>query len=368
MNKKDYLFYGLTRDEIKSKLDSLIDDALCKRYGKDIDRVIVQRVEEEWSAIEQKDVIIEISILYELVMWLKEKNYPYQMRYAAGSSFILYLLGITRGNPLPPHSHCPTCHDIQWKPLCKDGFDIPHTDSQDDAVNRTCRYCQNDGTSLIYDGHDIPWQVLWGYGESYLQFHVGLLKDHHEEVREWLKSHWLVMDGGLAVGDGWEDTWKQVSVEKVRCTFLLESEGLGRNGAIAGDKKIMQEWSSLIAAEVAEDTNLPIPHTFSDLLAILGMLHGSGTLDESVMYMVETMGYSPSDMIVFRDDVYRYLRRYGWSEKDAWKGMERVRKGKGLQNVTQEMKGVSDKWILDRCERVLYLPAKAHVVEWLFFD
>ena len=197
------------------------------------------------------------------------------------------------------------------------------------------------------------------------------MKNCYEEVRTWFLSHWLVkspvQDVTLKVCDGYEDVWKQVGIGRVHCTFLLESERIGRNGAIVRDKKILQEWRSLIADEVVEDTNLPIPHTFSDLLAILGMLHGSGTLDESVMYMVETMGYSPSDMIVFRDDVYRYLRSHAWSEEDAWKGMERVRKGKELQNVTQEMKVAPDKWILDRCERAMYLPAKADIVERLFF-
>lgn len=369
MDKKDYLFYGMTKDMLKNELYMLIDNALYKQYGGNISVTIMQRFKEEWAAIEAKDVFLEIGILYELVMWLKEKEYPYRMRYSAGASFILYLLGITMGNPLPPHSYCSKCREIQWKPLCKDGFDLQYLESQNDSEKQRC--CHNDGTSLIYDGHDIPWQTLWGYGDSYLRLHVELLKNCYEEVRTWFLSHWLVkspvQDVTLKVCDGYEDVWKQVGIGRVHCTFLLESERIGRNGAIVRDKKILQEWRSLIADEVVEDTNLPIPHTFSDLLAILGMLHGNGTLDESVIYMVETMGYSPSDMIVFRDDVYRYLRSYDWSEKNAWKGMERVRKGKGLQNVTQEMKAAPDKWVLDRCKRVMYLPAKADIVERLLF-
>lgn len=48
-------------------------------------------------------------------------------------------------------------------------------------------------------------------------------------------------------------------------------------------------------------------------------------------------------------------------------GMTLVRTGRNLSCVTEEMRTAKDKWILQRCKKVKYLPSKAAVLEELFF-
>lgn len=67
-----------------------------------------------------------------------------------------------------------------------------------------------------------------------------------------------------------------------------------------------------------------------------------------------------------REDVYFYLLRHGFVEKDAFRGMESVRKGCGYPIVTEEM--LDEKApILEHGMRCRYLPARANLLERLLF-
>ena len=120
------LFSGMTMEQIEEKLYSLVQTALHEKYGDNPDGQIVKRIEEEWDAMKRCNVVAESAVLYELTTWLKKNGYPYFLG-DAGSSFILYLLSITRGNPLQPHHYCPECKQVWWR-SGKDGFDLPQNE------------------------------------------------------------------------------------------------------------------------------------------------------------------------------------------------------------------------------------------------
>jgi len=176
----EYIFSGLSALEAEGKLRQIIDTALVQKYGENPDDLIVKRVTEEWAAMERTEVIADIATLYELAAWLKDNRYPYWMRSCSGSSFILYLLGITTGNPLPPHYYCPKCKEIRWQTTYADGFDLPQG-----------KRCSNDDTSLVSDGHDIPWQILLGYGEYEPVFDIDLPSNLYETLQAEWASHWM---------------------------------------------------------------------------------------------------------------------------------------------------------------------------------
>lgn len=372
--------------ETTKKLHCLITDALHRKYGCKPDELIKERVTAEWEAVKRQNAVCDVAALYELTNWLKVKNTPYFMRYTSGSSLILYLLDITSGNPLPPHSYCPICNTVYWKPLYSDGFDILQDFCEDFTGNPVILnapdlavnlHCGADSTPLIYDGHNIPWQSLWGYGDSFLQFNIGLPKDSYTEVYDYLSSHWLLncYDCAICNGicEGYEEDVKKISISKITCVFLLDiavnTPGFHDHICTSADYNyIMQNWRTLAADGVEEDFDLPEPNNVADVYSISGMLHSSGVLDETAQFMIDKVMYSPADLIAFRDDIYQYLLDHGFTSEEAWKGMERVRKGRGLPTVTGEMLKARDHWVLNRCEKVIYLCAKAHVVEKILFN
>lgn len=147
-------YVDLTPDKITEVFRSDIYAALHKRYGAKPDALIMKRVEDEWEALTRSDTVLDAAALYELTLWLRENRIPYWLDAGTGSSFLFYLLGLSSGNPLPPHYYCPKCHRVDWDSyIFRDGFDLPDLS------------CEFDGSARIRDGHDIPYQMLWGYGQ-----------------------------------------------------------------------------------------------------------------------------------------------------------------------------------------------------------
>ena len=106
---------------------------------------------------------------------------------------------------------------------------------------------------------------------------------------------------------------------------------------------------------------------FTDLISFSGIIHATRAWDDEAVFMNRYLDYAPSELIAFRDDIFHYRIVHGFLEKDAWRGMNYVRKGLDLPVITEEMKHSRDKWVLDRCKRIEYLFPKAHAVENIMF-
>lgn len=68
-----------------------------------------------------------------------------------------------------------------------------------------------------------------------------------------------------------------------------------------------------------------------------------------------------------REDIFFYLKRHGFVDKDAFRGMCSVCKGRGFPVTTDEMRTAEDSWILRQCEGIGYLPSRANLLEQLHF-
>lgn len=358
----EFIFSGLTALEIENKLRPIIDAALFQKYGDTPDELIVKRIAEEWAAMRRTNVIYDVAVLYELTVWLKRNRYPYWMRSCSGSSFILYLLNITEGNPLSPHYYCPKCKSIQWQNTYADGFDLPP-----DAR------CPNDDTQLLSDGHEIPWQMLWGYGEHTPVFDMDLSRTLYQEIQsEWIFRRMQHLKQENAPNNPYNGKRKCIKLSNLSLMFHLEYEEISpafysREYTSADREYMLCHWDLLVNGEADFTNELPKPDSIADLISLFGLSHSTGAWDEATAYMIDKMGYSPVDMIAYRDDVYRYLSDHGFPEKDAWYGMDHIRKGLKLPVLTDEMVQARDKWVLSRCEKIKYLFPKAHAVEYLFF-
>ena len=68
-----------------------------------------------------------------------------------------------------------------------------------------------------------------------------------------------------------------------------------------------------------------------------------------------------------REDIYFYLKKHGFVDKDAFRGMCSVRKGRGFPVITVEMRNAEDNWILEVCENVGWLPSRANLLERMIY-
>lgn len=140
----------------------------------------------------------------------------------------------------------------------------------------------------------------------------------------------------------------------------VSAEELGMSVGTLG----IPEFGTRFVRQMLEATR---PKTFSDLVRISGLSHGTDVWLNNAADLIAAGTCTIGDVIATRDDIMLYLLYRGLPAKSAFGIMEHVRKGKGLsEQETELMKehGVPD-WFIGSCQKINYLFPKAHAVAYV---
>ncbi|OAA30955.1 DNA polymerase III PolC [Kosmotoga arenicorallina S304] len=156
------------------------------------------------------------------------------------------------------------------------------------------------------------------------------------------------------------DDKKTLSIFSSTKALGIKPEDLGTDVGTLG----IPEFGTQFVRGMLQETH---PRSFGELVRISGLSHGTDVWLNNARDWIASRKATLGEVIACRDDIMNYLIQKGIEPLKAFKIMEKVRKGKGIEVEEEQLmreKAVPE-WFIESCKRIKYLFPKAHAVAYV---
>lgn len=175
---KNKLYPPVMQDSNQKLIDKTWKQAE-KRYGKNLPKLIKERIEKELNAIISNGFGIVFWISHLLVEQSVKDGYFVGPRGSIGSSLIANLIGISEINPLAAHYLCEQCHYFEVSDSVDDGYDL---------MIRDCPKC-HEKASFKGDGHNIPFATFMGFsGDKIPDIDLNFSSEYQAKAHDYVRK------------------------------------------------------------------------------------------------------------------------------------------------------------------------------------
>ena len=348
---------------------------LEEKYGKNQPKQISDRLEQELSCLigaENRSHAPYFLLVKTLVEHCTSLGGRHSLRGCGGNSFVAYLMGITEVNPLPPHKYCPACGYVEFVDTeeWESGFDLFGGEQDEEP----CPHC---GAGLIGDGHNLDSTFLFGEdGSLYPILSINVSEQLFHPMFDYLAGLGEVYEnipktdvyaGGRSYiielcGSRWLSALKELEVRTGVC-----AKSVPIDHSLISCLAESSEYSPYISKGSFLVLQKFLPGSFSELLQVCGLSHGTGTWKGNAEDILGSV-CDAKDLIAHRDDILQTLLRYGVERRTAVKLSNAARKGRAKTVLTPELtallqeKGVPE-WYVSSMKKINYLFPRAHATD-----
>ena len=331
------LYFKIGKPFKDKKLQEDIKEITYKRlleiYKQNIPKNIQERYEYELNSILENNFENIYMFLYYISKKVKEDNEYFLLSGTIGSSFIVYLLGITDIDPIKYNIPFEVSSGIEG--YRRPNFELVFSMKYLNKIKRYIEVVLKENDMLTDETSDDGLK-LYLRGNTDLDFVLRLEK----------------------------------LTDKKYTTILLddkESLELLKNANTLG----ISEFDYILVRNMILEIK---PNSFEDFVKISGLSHGTDVWTNNAQELIKNETATLNEVIACRDDIMNYLIEQGADRHTAFSIMEFVRKGRANKDTWieqwQEYKtkmleyNIPD-WYIKSCEKIKYLFPRAHAVNYV---
>lgn len=351
-------------------------EALQKRYGGAAPEEAQARLEYELGQLQSRELDSSVLlILHRLAQGLRKKGHLLIARAALPSFYTAWLLGLTETDPLALR----VPHEALWgqvNRLCYSDFNVSEECWEDAEQILTQMFPQG---RTVYEGHSR--MIGGGAGdpktasvEKYFCPHIRFFFPDAAGLEHRLPIQKIDGEDTVAREFGFSHTLFRLTLLPTRTMGLLrrleELTGTPQSSIRAEEAAplLVQDQTDLpefAIPAVQALWSLAKPETLEDIIKISALAHGTGAWLGNADELLREGTVPLGEIIASREDVFERLTAAGLDRAFAYGIMERVRRGKGLEEAcASDLRAAGiPEWFIRSCGKIEYLFPKAHCAE-----